>query len=84
MTGRATGCLKKTLKNVKKRKKAFKKHKKNVKKTLKKVKKRLTNKEPTMFSLWDRAKAEDSKRVNAITTEKQRIEVGSSKRQIVV
>ena len=25
--------------------------------------------------MWDRAKAEDSKRVNAITTEKQRIEV---------
>ena len=29
----------------------------------------------TNSSFWDRAKAEDSKRVNAITTEKQRIEV---------
>ena len=36
-----------------------------------------------MLSLWDRAKAEDSRRVNAITTEKQRIEVRLVKRPIL-
>merc|ERR1712192_176658 len=36
------------------------------------------------LSLWDRAKAEDSKRVNAITTEKQRIEEESRKRDEIM
>jgi len=36
------------------------------------------------LSLWDRAKAEDSKRVNAITTEKQRIEEEARKREEIM
>merc|ERR1719460_1919532 len=36
------------------------------------------------ISLWDRAKAEDSKRVNAITTEKQRIEEEARKRDEIM
>jgi len=36
------------------------------------------------LSLWDRAKAEDSKRVNAITTEKQRIEEEARKREAIM
>jgi len=36
------------------------------------------------LSLWDRAKAEDSKRVNAITTEKQRIEEEARKRDEIM
>jgi len=36
------------------------------------------------LSLWDRAKAEDSKRVNAITTEKQRIEDEARKRDEIM
>jgi hypothetical protein len=35
-------------------------------------------------SMWDRAKAEDSKRVNAITTEKQRIEEEARKRDEIM
>lgn len=36
------------------------------------------------ISFWDRAKAEDSKRVNAITTEKQRIEEEARKREEIM
>jgi len=36
------------------------------------------------LSLWDRAKAEDSRRVNAITTEKQRIEEEARKRDEIM
>jgi len=36
------------------------------------------------LNLWDRAKAEDSKRVNAITTEKQRIEEEARKREEIM